>query len=97
MGGSGGSGGRIALLPRLALLSLYKHTLRSAHRFPSSNRAGIIREIRATWRENASLVDGEKCHVEQSRAVDGLRMLRQYEPLRSDNTGVWNLHLGQDK
>jgi len=83
----------ITLLSRPQLLSLYKQILRSAATFPSSKRRGIIRSIKLDWRDGAKLTDRQKLHAEHTRAVDGLRSLRQYQPLSTSNTGAWNLEL----
>lgn len=84
-----------ALLSRSAMLSLYRLVLRHAAVFPSSKRKGILREIRADFRANASISDAHKAHAAQTRAVDGLHHLRQYSQLNSANRGAWNLQLGQ--
>ena len=94
-GAAAGPVKELALLPRSALLSLYRSTLRHAAIFPSSKRRGIIRDIKLDWRQNAKLTDREVCHREQSRAVDGLKVLQQYVTLRSSNTSTWTLQLGR--
>jgi hypothetical protein len=83
------------LLKRAQLLSLYKAILRSAATFPSSKRKGIIRDIKADWRDHRDWTDPIKLHTEHTRAVDGLRMLQQYSSLNTKNSSAWNLHLGR--
>src|SRR4051812_23238300 len=87
--GPAASAAPLALLPRSALLSLYRSTLRHAARFPSSKRKGIVRDIRLDWRQGAALSEAERCHAAQTRAVDGLKMLRQYVNLNTRNSGTW--------
>lgn len=90
-------GTAIALLPPSTLLSLYRTTLRHAAVFPSSKRKGIIRDIRLDWRAGRLLdreAQSEKCHEAQTKAIDGLKLLKQYVNLNTANSGTWSLSLG---
>jgi hypothetical protein len=93
--GAGAAASPPVLLKRAQLLSLYKAILRSAATFPSSKRKGIIRDIKADWRDHRDWTDPIKLHTEHTRAVDGLRMLQQYSSLNTKNSSAWNLHLGR--
>lgn len=87
----------IALLPRATILSLYRSILRHAAQFPSTKRKGIIRDIKLDFRQSAALTDAERCHAEQTRAVDGLKMLQKYVNLNTSNSGAWTLQLGNQR
>ena len=90
-------GAVVALLPPSTLLALYRTTLRHAAVFPSSKRKGIIRDIRLDWRSGKHLdreKQREECHRAQTKAVDGLKMLKQYVNLNTMNSGTWSLSLG---
>jgi hypothetical protein len=62
---------------RSSLLSLYRRSLRLAHRFPSIKRASIVRDLRDEWRLGARMASGS------GRAADAVAQaeaaLRQLE------------------
>lgn len=69
---------------RALLLRLYKDTMRNARVFPSKNRAGIVREIRAEWRKKTTIQDPEQQKAAIKAGIEGLKYLRQYTKAAED-------------
>jgi hypothetical protein len=82
------------------LLWLYRRLLRSAAKFPSKNRAGIIQSIKEDFRENSKLDPSHpKVKKQIEVAYNGLNQLRQYDKSnleKTRNSADWSVSLTQN-
>lgn len=77
------------------ILHLYRNILRHAQVFPSKNRLGIIREIKATFRENKKMKNTKEVERAVKLGIEGLEQLSMYSSLKS-KAGDWSVTLSQD-
>ena len=75
-----------------ATLTLYRHVLKAATRFPSKNRMGIVQEIKTEFREARGETDGETLKKKLTLARDGLDRLRAFSGLDQGST-KWEVSL----
>lgn len=71
---------------------LYRQLLKTAKRFPSIKRDGILSDIRIEFRANRDLTDPTKLQQARKVAVDGLHMMEQYTNL-DPKAKEWEVHL----
>lgn len=84
------------MLPsRTQILRLYRHTLRHAKIFPSRNRAEILEEIRAEFRETARLTDGAAVALAWEKGVRGLDTMKKYTQLDKKSPN-WTISLEEN-
>ena len=75
-----------------ATLTLYRHVLKAATRFPSKNRVGIVQDIKTEFREARGETDGETLKKKLTLARDGLDRLRAFSGLDQGST-KWEVSL----
>jgi hypothetical protein len=73
-------------------LIYYKKILRSAQSFPSKNRAGIVREIKAEFRAKKSLTNEQEINKAWDVAMRGLQQLSMYNNL-DPKKSRWSISL----
>lgn len=73
-------------------LLLYRHLLKTAKRFPSIKREGILKDIRTEFRANRQMTDEAKLQHARKVAVEGLQMMEQYTNL-DPKSKEWEIHL----
>jgi hypothetical protein len=80
---------------RAQILRLYATTLRHAKVFPSRNRALMVEDIRAEFREARGLTDARAVELAWEKGVRGLDTMKKYTTLdkRSPN---WVVELEQN-
>ena len=66
-----------------ATLTLYRHILRAATRFPSKNRGSIVAEIKSEFREARLETDAGEVQKKIALAKDGLDRMRAFYADRS--------------
>lgn len=76
------------------VLLLYRHILKAATTFPSSNRQGIIIEIKHEFREARSVTDEAELLKRRKVAIDGLKTLESFSTLDKSSLD-WEVHLGK--
>jgi hypothetical protein len=75
-----------------ATLTLYRHVLKAAARFPSKNRDGIVEEIKTEFRVARGETDGEVLKKKLALARDGLDRLRAFSGL-DQGSAKWEVSL----
>ena len=75
-----------------ATLTLYRHVLKAAARFPSKNRDGIVAEIKTEFRVARGETDGEVLKKKLALARDGLDRLRAFSGL-DQGSAKWEVSL----
>ena len=80
---------------RLELLSLYKSLLLHARKFPSVKRLAIVDDIRAEFRDNATLTDEAKVANCIELGLRGLSTLQKYTSLDKASPS-WQVSLDED-
>jgi|TARA_B110000977_G_scaffold193923_1_gene269639 hypothetical protein len=73
-------------------LTLYRHVLKAATKFPSKNRLGIVAEIKTEFREAKGVTDGEVLRKKLQLARDGLDRLRAFSGL-DQGSAKWEVSL----
>mmetsp|Transcript_22580 Transcript_22580/g.73405 ORF Transcript_22580/g.73405 Transcript_22580/m.73405 type:complete len:91 (-) Transcript_22580:341-613(-) len=75
------------------LLQLYRHILKAAARYPSVKRATIISDIKAEFREGATVTDSAEIARRHELAFRSLDQLMAYARLDEDETDDWAVSL----
>ena len=73
-------------------MTLYRHVLKAAARFPSKNRDGIVAEIKTEFRVARGETDGEVLKKKLALARDGLDRLRAFSGL-DQGSAKWEVSL----
>eukprot|EP00241_Pyramimonas_parkeae_P008361 CAMPEP_0114260920 /NCGR_PEP_ID=MMETSP0058-20121206/20791_1 /TAXON_ID=36894 /ORGANISM="Pyramimonas parkeae, CCMP726" /LENGTH=90 /DNA_ID=CAMNT_0001376281 /DNA_START=163 /DNA_END=432 /DNA_ORIENTATION=+ len=71
-------------MKRFPVPKLYRHILKAAAQFPSSNRSSIIEEIKEEFRASRALTDQEEIKKRRALAVESLRKLEVYSTLNKE-------------
>eukprot|EP00217_Crustomastix_stigmatica_P014194 CAMPEP_0183789204 /NCGR_PEP_ID=MMETSP0803_2-20130417/278_1 /TAXON_ID=195967 /ORGANISM="Crustomastix stigmata, Strain CCMP3273" /LENGTH=148 /DNA_ID=CAMNT_0026033365 /DNA_START=12 /DNA_END=456 /DNA_ORIENTATION=+ len=74
------------------VLTVYRHILKAAARYPSKNRSKIVAEIKAEYRVNAKTTDAAKVAKQRELALQSLVQLQSYTRLDS-NSSQWEVQL----
>ena len=77
------------------IIILYRDIIKHAKVFPSKNRLRILKEIKAEFRANKTLVDSAKISIELAKATKGLEQLSMYTNLRTQK-GAWVIDLEKE-
>ena len=75
-----------------ATLTLYRHILRAATRFPSKNRGSIVAEIKSEFREARLETDAGEVQKKIALAKDGLDRMRAFSGL-DQSSAKWEVSL----
>mmetsp|Transcript_23862 Transcript_23862/g.52122 ORF Transcript_23862/g.52122 Transcript_23862/m.52122 type:complete len:93 (+) Transcript_23862:263-541(+) len=71
---------------------LYRHILKAAARFPSTNRTSIIAEIKEEFHQSRALTDNKEIARRRALAVDGLKKLEEYSSI-DKNSSQWEVYM----